>query len=61
MIDHPELARLLVGGDDEQSEVDLGSDARLFPAEERLGIRVLSSQELAVDKWILGEPNLVDK
>ena len=36
----------------DQTEVDLGSDARLFPVEERLGLRVLSGEELAVDKLL---------
>ncbi|MDA8295607.1 MAG: nucleotidyl transferase AbiEii/AbiGii toxin family protein [Actinomycetota bacterium] len=52
VIDHPGFARLLVSGGDEQTEVDFGSDARLFPVEERLGIRVLSGEELAVDKLL---------
>ena len=47
VIDHPGFARLLVSDDNEQTEVDLGSDARLFPTEERLGIRVLSGDERA--------------
>lgn len=52
VIDHPGFARLLVNDGNDQTEVDLGSDARLFPVEERLGIRVLSGQELAVDKLL---------
>lgn len=52
VIGHPGFARLLVSDDDDQTENDLGSDARLFPAEERLGIRVLSGEELAVDRLL---------
>ncbi len=33
IIDHPGLARLLVGDTTDQTEVDLGSDARLLPVE----------------------------
>lgn len=52
VIDHPGFARLLVNDGDDQTEIDFGSDARLFPVEERLGIRVLSGEELAVDKLL---------
>lgn len=52
VIDHPGFARLLVNDGNDQTEVDLGSDARLFPVEERLGLRVLSGEELAVDKLL---------
>lgn len=52
VIDHPGFARLLVGDDNDQTEVDLGTDARLFPPEELLGIRVLSGEKLAVDKLL---------
>ncbi len=51
-IDPPGFARLLVGDDNDQTEVDLGTDARLFPPEELLGIRVLSGEKLAVDKLL---------
>lgn len=52
IIDHPGFARLLVSDATDQTEVDLGTDARLLPVEERLGIRLLSSEELAVDKLL---------
>lgn len=52
IIDHPGFARLLVRDATDQTEVDLGSDARLLPVEERLGMRVLSGEELAVDKLL---------
>lgn len=52
VIDHPGFARLLVNDGDDETEVDLGSDARLFPVEERFGIRMLSGEELAVDKLL---------
>ena len=52
VIDHPGFARLLVSDGNDQTELDLGSDARLFPVEERLGLRVLSGEELAVDKLL---------
>jgi hypothetical protein len=44
------FARLVVEGGGDQTEVDLASDARLFPAEHRSHFLLLSSEELAVDK-----------
>ncbi len=52
IIDHSGFARLVVDDGREQTEVDLGSDARLFPIEEGLGFPVLSGEELAVDKLL---------
>jgi hypothetical protein len=46
----PGFARLIVESDDEQTELDLGTDARLFPAEPYEPAPVLSGEELAVDK-----------
>jgi hypothetical protein len=44
------FARLIVEGDGDRTEVDLASDARLFPAEQGHSFLLLSSEELAVDK-----------
>ncbi|MGH9089095.1 MAG: nucleotidyl transferase AbiEii/AbiGii toxin family protein, partial [Acidimicrobiales bacterium] len=52
IIDHPGFARLLVSDATDQTEVDLGTDARLFPVGECLGIHLLSGEELAVDKLL---------
>ena len=52
IVDHPGFTRLVVSGGSDQTEVDFGSDARLFGVEERLGIRLLSGEELAVDKLL---------
>jgi predicted nucleotidyltransferase component of viral defense system len=46
----PGFARLVVESDEEQTELDLGTDARLFPAEPYEPAPVLSGEELAVDK-----------
>lgn len=46
----PGFARLIVEGDDESTELDLGADARLFPAEAAEPAPMLSGEELAVDK-----------
>jgi hypothetical protein len=50
VLDNPGFVRLVVVGDDDRTEVDLGSDARLFPLEQGLGFQLLSTEELAVDK-----------
>ena len=52
IVDHPGFTRLVVSGGSDQTEVDFGSDARLFGVEERLGIRLLSGEELAVDRLL---------
>ncbi|MHB1516681.1 MAG: hypothetical protein ACYCVN_09935 [Acidimicrobiales bacterium] len=39
-----------VSADDDRTEVDLGSDARLFPVDEVPGFPLLTTEELAVDK-----------
>jgi hypothetical protein len=44
------FVRLEVGRSDESFEIDLASDARLFPAETEAGLPVLNPTELAVDK-----------
>jgi hypothetical protein len=44
------FARLIVSAGDEQTEVDIGADARLFPAEPGDPAPTLTSEELAVDK-----------
>jgi len=41
---------LLVSHGDDRTEVDLGSDARLFPVDKRPGFQLLTTEELAVDK-----------
>jgi hypothetical protein len=46
----PGFARLIVENDEDRTELDLGTDARLFPAEPRSPVAVLSGEELAVDK-----------
>jgi len=46
----PGFARLIVERDSERTEVDLGADARLFPAEPGQPAPTLSGEELAVDK-----------
>lgn len=51
-IDHRGFARLLVNDDEDRTEVDLGSDARLFPVDEGPGFPLLSGEELAVDKLL---------
>jgi len=44
------FARLIVAGGDDRTELDLASDARLFPAEPGQPAPMLSGEELAVDK-----------
>lgn len=46
----PGFARLIVEGYDDSTELDLGADARLFPAEPAQPAPMLSGEELAVDK-----------
>jgi hypothetical protein len=46
----PGFARLIVERGDERTELDLGADARLFPAESGQPAPMLSGEELAVDK-----------
>lgn len=50
VLHNPGFVRLLVSADDDRTEVDLGSDARLFPVEEGPGFPLLTTEELAVDK-----------
>ena len=52
MIDHAGFARPLVEDGKDRTEVDLGSDARLFPIEQGPGVPLLSREELAVDKLL---------
>jgi Nucleotidyl transferase AbiEii toxin, Type IV TA system len=47
---NPGFARLIVESGEERTELDLGTDARLFPAEPGKHAPVLSGEELAVDK-----------
>lgn len=46
----PGFARLIIEANDESTELDLGADARLFPAETAEPAPMLSGEELAVDK-----------
>lgn len=48
--DSPGFARLVVESDEDRTELDLGADARLFPAESASPAPLLSGEELAVDK-----------
>jgi hypothetical protein len=50
VLDNPGFVRLLVASDDDRTEVDLGSDARLFPVDQGPGFPLLTTKELAVDK-----------
>lgn len=50
VLDSPGFVRFLVVGRDGRTEVDLGSDARLFPVEQGPGFQLLAPEELAVDK-----------
>jgi len=50
ILDNPGFVRFVVSGLDDRTEVDLGSDARLFPAEQGPGFRLLTTEELGVDK-----------
>ncbi len=47
---NPGFARLIVESGDDRTELDLGADARLFPAEPGRLAPTLSGEELAVDK-----------
>ena len=49
-IDSPGFTRFVVTDQLERTEVDLASDARLFPTEPGPGFKLLSSEELAADK-----------
>jgi hypothetical protein len=44
------FARLIIEGDEDRTEIDLATDARLFPAEPGTPAPLLSGEELAVDK-----------
>jgi hypothetical protein len=50
VLDRPGFVRFLVVGQDGRTEVDLGSDARLFPVDQGPGFKLLAPEELAVDK-----------
>lgn len=50
MIESSGFTRFVVADQLERTEVDLASDARLFPAESGPGFDLLSSEELAADK-----------
>jgi hypothetical protein len=50
LIDSPGFTRFVVANELDRTEVDLASDARLFPTESGPGFDLLSSEELAADK-----------
>lgn len=50
VLDSPGFVRLVVSDGDDRTEVDLGSDARLFPAQQGPGFCLLTTEELGVDK-----------
>jgi hypothetical protein len=50
VLDSPGFVRFLVVGQDGRTEVNLGSDARLFPVDQGPGFQLLAPEELAVDK-----------
>ncbi len=50
------FARLVVESDQDRTELDLGTDARLFPAEPGTPAPLLSAEELAVDKVLAERP-----
>jgi len=50
LIDRPGFTRFVVADQVERTELDLASDARLFPTEVGPGFDLLSSKELAADK-----------
>ena len=50
LIDSPGFTRFVVANELDRKEVDLASDARLFPTEAGPGFELLSSEELAADK-----------
>ncbi len=50
LIDSPGFTRFVVADELDRTEVDLASDARLFPTETGPGFDLLSSEELAADK-----------
>lgn len=48
----PGFARLIVSEGEERTELDLATDARLFPVEVRQTVTLLSREELATDKLL---------
>jgi hypothetical protein len=50
LIDSPGFTRFVFADELDRTEVDLASDARLFPTEAGPGFDLLSSEELAADK-----------
>ncbi len=50
LLDSPGFTRFIVADELERTEVDLASDARLFPTEPGPGFDLLPSEELAADK-----------
>jgi len=50
VLHNPGFVRLLVSAEGDRTEVDLGSDARLFPVDQGPGFPLLTTEELAVDK-----------
>jgi hypothetical protein len=48
----PGFARFVIEDEDDRTELDLASDARLFPADQGPGFQILSAEELAADKLL---------
>ncbi len=48
----PGFARFVIEDEDDRTELDLASDARLFPADRGPGFQILSAEELAADKLL---------
>jgi len=52
VVDSPGFTRFVVADEDDRTEVDLASDARLFPVDQGPGFPILSAEELATDKLL---------
>ncbi len=50
VLENAGFIRLLITSEDDRTELDLGSDARIFPVDRGPGFPLLSGEELAVDK-----------
>ena len=46
------MRALSLKDEDDRTELDLASDARLFPADQGPGFQILSAEELAADKLL---------
>ena len=52
VVESPGFTRFVVADEDDRTEVDLASDARLFPVDQGPGFPILSAEELAADKLL---------